>query len=383
MLSSETLSLKYRPASFDDVVGQKATKLILAKMVQLKKVPTGLLFAGCFGTGKTSIARLLSAALNCSGSSEKMPPCGNCVHCKMIFNGMSTDVTEVDAASHGSVAHIRELTESLKYASSGNYRILVIDEAHSMSREAYYALLKTLEEPPQNTVFILCTTEPHRILDTIKSRLMLFQFKKISHNDILQRLSYINEQESLNVQNDLLALLAERAKGGLRDAIMEFDQISRIGITSLSQFRKFTGEVDYSFSLIEAMYSGDICKVFEIVDEQLYTHGDSSLIISTIVTTLRQTLVAGSVPQGGPESAPGGSSTAAAQLAGRMPSEALYRALRLCWELEVKLTIKDHRCALDLLCVMLTETLSGKKNLAREVKKLEEKKLTLEQMRMI
>lgn len=354
-MDEESFALKYRPKSFADLVGQKATRAILAAMVKRNKVPSGLLFSGPSGSGKTTSARILAAALNCTSAETK--PCAECPSCKDTFAGTSVDVLEVDAASHGSVVHVRELAENLRYSTGGSYRCLLLDECHAMSREAYYALLKILEEPPVRTVFILITTEPHRILDTVYGRLMPFQFRGISAPDITARLQHINEIEKCQMDDELLGHIAQRAPG-LRDAVMTMDQFARLNIRTLEQFSLLTGWCDYGPLLFGAMVAGDISAVFTLVDQQLEVVGDPLAITSTVVTLLKGALLSGS----------------------QLPAQTLYRAIRACWELETRLQIRDPRSALDMLLIILTETLSGQSNLAQQVKKPEPKKLTLSEM---
>lgn len=367
------LANRYRPQSFDSIVGQSVNKIVLSQMIKRKNVPSGLLFTGAFGSGKTSMARILAAALNCN---EETKPCGICLSCKEIFLSVSNDVIEIDAASYGSVAHIRELIENLQYQVSGNFRILLLDECHSISKEGFSALLKTLEEPPERTVFILLTTETHKIPDTILSRLMHFEFKKIGSADIAERLTFISIQDSLNVEEPLIQHLAQRAKGSLRDAIMSMDQVTRIGVTNYEQYKKLTGDYDIAPDLLSHMIDGNINKVFSIIDAQLQVHGDSHAISAQIMAGLRDVLV---LAAGGACGALGDALTARVRLSARAGPETLFKATRLCWQLETQVKMQSYRQALDLLCILLTETLSGKKNLAVTVKP-ESRPITLEEM---
>lgn len=284
----DTLALKYRPASFDDLVGQPAVQIILRQMIKVGQVPTALLFDGCRGTGKTTTARILAAALNCT---EPNKPCGNCVSCKAVFDGSSMDVIEIDAASNGLVDDIRQLRQQVMYRHAGDWRIVILDEAHSMSPAAFNALLKTLEEPPPRTLFILLTTEPGKILPTVASRCMPFTFRRLTIDDIARRLAHIAQAEGHAVQYDLLQLLAERADGAMRDAVMLLDQIARIGMTTADQYRRLIGHVDHAPALLDRLLAADIPGAFTALDEALTRVAESATIVADLVSCLRDVLV--------------------------------------------------------------------------------------------
>src|SRR6187397_78319 len=269
------MALKYRPRTFDDLVGQVSVQVILREMVKRDAVPSALLFDGVRGSGKTTSARILAASLNCEADSR---PCGVCPSCKSIFDGSSLDVQEIDAASNGLVSDIRALVEQVLYSTGGRYRVVLLDECHSMSREAMNALLKTLEEPPPSTVFVLLTTEPSKILDTIVSRCMKFTFRRISVADIVGRLEWICAQEDLAVEPALIRAIAERADGGMRDAVMTLDQVVRVQVSTADRFDELFGESDFAPALVTAMAAGDKPRAFELLDAQLITTGDANAV---------------------------------------------------------------------------------------------------------
>lgn len=222
---------KYRPATFSDVVGQEAIVKTLTNSIELGRVSHAYLFTGSRGTGKTSTARIFAKSLNC----EKGPspePCGVCSSCRDINSGSAIDVIEIDAASNRKVEDARNLLEKVHFAPvAGKYKIYIIDEVHMLTTEAFNTLLKTLEEPPKNLVFILATTEAHKVLTTIISRCQRFDFRRIKNDLISKRLEYICKQEKLNIDKKALSIIAKRSAGGLRDALSLLDQVSILAST--------------------------------------------------------------------------------------------------------------------------------------------------------
>lgn len=345
----EQLALQYRPTSFDDLVGQKAVNVILRTMVAADKVPTALLFAGCHGTGKTTTARILAAALNCD---TPPGPCGVCVSCKSVNDGTSLDLVEIDAASNGLVDDIRALRQQVLYGVGGRYRVVVLDEAHSMSQAAFNALLKTLEEPPPATVFILATTEPARLLDTVVSRCMPFTFKRIGVADITARLAHICEREQLIVEPALLAHIAERSRGSMRDAIMLLDQLTRADITTLSAYTDLTGDTDPAPALLRAITRGDIPGSYRTLTEIMTRTGDPHAITNALIETLRDLLV---LRSGGDITAQGDALATRRQLADSVQTSALFAALATLWDLKTKIRADDNpRAFLDLAIIMIS-----------------------------
>ncbi len=216
---------KYRPLTFDDVVGQQHITQTLGKAIERDRVAHAYIFTGTRGVGKTTTARILARALNC----DKGPtptPCGECESCKQIISGSSFDVLEIDGASNNSVDDIRELRDNINYSSmGGKHRVFVIDEVHMLSKAAFNALLKTLEEPPPRVIFIFATTEPHRIPATIHSRCQRYDFRRISAEQIRGRLEMICSSEGVSFDSEGLALVARKADGSMRDALSLLDQV--------------------------------------------------------------------------------------------------------------------------------------------------------------
>lgn len=353
----ESLTLKYRPRTFQDVTGQRSVRAVLHQMVKKDQVPTAMVFSGVRGSGKTSTARILAAALNCDAWPEG--PCTTCVQCKATYDGTSTAVTEIDAASNGLVDDIRRIRDLVMYATDGRKRLVLLDEAHSMQKAAFNALLKTLEEPPPDTHFILLTTEPRRILETVLSRCMVFEFRMIPVADIHDRLRFICQQESTAVDDDLLLYLAERADGGLRDAVMSLDQVSRVGITTLEEFAEMVGESDFGPGIVAAMVDGDRARVFSLVGEQLQRVGDPTGITAQITKTLKAILM---LKAGAVIPVQGKALEARQALSGRLETERVVAAMQVLWDLKTKVRVSDDAgMVLDLAAVMMTEALCTKR----------------------
>lgn len=217
---------KYRPQKLEEVVGQEHIKKALKNAIELNKISHAYLFTGPRGTGKTSTARIFAKSLNCK-EGPTINPCGVCENCIDITNSTPMDVIEIDAASNRKVEDAQNILEKVMYAPvSSRYKIYIIDEVHMLSTTAFNALLKTLEEPPKNVIFILATTEVHKVLDTIKSRCQRFDFKRITTDDIVKHLRYIADNEKINITDDALFTIAKNSAGGMRDSIALLDQLS-------------------------------------------------------------------------------------------------------------------------------------------------------------
>jgi len=217
---------KYRPQKFSEVMGQEHVVRTLINSISFGAVGHAYLFFGLRGTGKTSIARLFSKAVNCKTAVETGEPCNKCRSCQDITEGRALDVLEIDAASNTGVDNMRDLIEGVKFNPSElKYKVFIIDEVHMLSKGAFNALLKTLEEPPSHVIFILATTEIEKVPDTIKSRVQRFDLKKISVSDIISKLKYIAKKEKLNVHEDALRMIAQLSEGGMRDAESIFTRV--------------------------------------------------------------------------------------------------------------------------------------------------------------
>ena len=222
---------KYRPQTLDKLVGQEHIKKTLTSAIELGKIAHAFLFTGPRGTGKSSTARILAKSLNCKNG-PTIHPCGECESCRDITNSVPIDVIEIDAASNRKVEDTQSILEKIQYVPvNGRYKIYIIDEVHMLTNHAFNALLKTLEEPPENVIFILATTEVHKVLDTIKSRCQRFDFRRITTEDIVKQLRYISDEEKINISDDALFTIAKNSAGGMRDSISLLDQLSLLGVS--------------------------------------------------------------------------------------------------------------------------------------------------------
>jgi len=224
-MSYLVLARKWRPQTFAEVIGQGHVTQTLQNAIKYNRIPHALLFCGPRGVGKTTVARILAKSLNC----EKGPtpePCNQCISCREVTQGVSLDVYEMDGASNRGIDEIREIRENVRYVPSrGRYKVYIIDEVHMLTKEAFNALLKTLEEPPSHVIFVFATTEPHKIPATIVSRCQRFAFRRISSQLLYQRLKFIAEQEGIEITDDAIWLIVRAAAGGLRDALSLLDQV--------------------------------------------------------------------------------------------------------------------------------------------------------------
>ena len=224
-MAYQALYRKWRPQKFEDMVGQTAVTKTLKNAIIHHKTSHAYLFTGPRGTGKTSAAKIFAKAINCLNPHDG-EPCNDCLLCKGITEGTIGDVIEIDAASNNGVEEIRDIRDKARYApTQATYKVYIIDEVHMLSTGAFNALLKTLEEPPKNVIFILATTEPHKIPATIISRTQRFDFRRITNDEIIQRLRYILEQEEISYEEEALSVIARCANGGMRDALSLLDQV--------------------------------------------------------------------------------------------------------------------------------------------------------------
>lgn len=343
---SESLALKHRPRTFDDVAGQRQVTAVLRAMVAAGTVPAGLLFHGLYGSGKTTTARILAAALNCD---TPPGPCGHCVSCKAVADGTSTDLHEIDAASHGLVDDIRQLRQQVLYGVGGRHRVVVLDEAQSVSAAGFNAMLKMIEEPPPGTVFVVVTTELHKIPKTVRSRLMKFPFTRIAPADIAARLTHIAAAEQLSVEPDLITALAEHT-GSPRDAVMTLDQLTRAGITTLAGWRRLTGHTDHGPAILTPLAAGDVPGGYQGADAALYAGADPTAVVNDLQDTLRDLLI---LHAGGTLSTLGAALAARQRLAARLDTATVFTALKVLWDYKTKLRGDDPRADLSLAVAML------------------------------
>ncbi len=286
----------YRPQKFSEVVGQEHVIKTLQNAIKLNKVAHAYLFCGPRGTGKTTLAKIMAKAMNCEAG-PTTEPCCECEICKGITKGIVSDVIEIDAASNNSADDIRSLRETVKFLpSQGRYKIYIIDEVHMLSPAAFNALLKTLEEPPSHVIFILATTEPYKLPNTILSRCQRFDFSSISLDDILKRLKIVAEEENIKISNEALHQIALSAEGGMRDALSLFDQAISYSVNdeiTLDDVLDISGNISYMsmIDLLNYAKKADGPSAIKLVDDIIKNGKEVPRIVNDLILFLRDMLL--------------------------------------------------------------------------------------------
>lgn len=287
---------KYRPATFETVVGQQHITGTLKNAIKNNQLAQAFLFCGPRGVGKTTCARILAKTINCLNPTADFEACGECETCQSFQNGHSFNIHELDAASNNSVDDIRSLIEQVRIPpQAGKYKIYIIDEVHMLSQSAFNAFLKTLEEPPSYAIFILATTEKHKILPTILSRCQIFDFNRIQVEDIANHLAKIAERENIAFEPDGLHIVAQKADGGLRDALSMFDQIASYANKNITYKAVIDNlnilDYDYFFKLTQHLTKGDVSNTLLLFDEILNNGFDGNNFINGLASHFRNLLV--------------------------------------------------------------------------------------------
>ena len=367
----ESLYRKYRPLTFDSVVGQQHIVSTLEHAITEGRLSHAYLFCGPRGTGKTTMARILAKALLCrnaeaaraEGASGCMPD-GTCEECELIAEGNHPDVYELDAASRTGVDNVREeIINSVNFAPvRGKYKIYIIDEVHMLTTAAFNALLKTLEEPPAHVIFVLCTTDPQKILETILSRCQRFDFHRIGNEDIEHRLSYVCEQEGFDYDDEALAIVARHAKGGMRDALSTLEQLSVFGNGAVhaDDARSLLGEVSDQIlgEFARAIAERDIAELYGLIRAQVEEGNDLLELTRDLVAHVRDVYVAcvagarAELFEGGSEQAEALAAEAAAF--GEHPADRLARVLTVLDDAALEMRgASDVRLVLEIACTRL------------------------------
>ena len=296
----QALYRKYRPLTFDEVVGQEVIIRTLKNAVLNKKISHAYLFTGPRGTGKTTIAKILAKTINCLNLND-MTPCNNCVSCTQINQKQSTDIVEIDAASNNGVDEIREIRNKVNLVPSiSKYKVYIIDEVHMLTTGAFNALLKTLEEPPSHIIFILATTEPHKIPATILSRCQRFDFKRISSNKLVERLEFISKQEKIDIDKQALFEISRISEGGMRDAISMLDQVLSYseGMVTLEDVHEVNGTLSQKDlgEFIENIFDKNILEVLKLIDKYNDLGKNIIKLSEEIIQLLKNILLYKTVP---------------------------------------------------------------------------------------
>lgn len=294
-MSYQALYRVWRPRKFEDVVGQTHITRTLQNAIAEEKFSHAYLFSGPRGTGKTSAAKIFAQAINCEHAPVK-EPCNECGACRGILDGSISDVIEIDAASNTSVDDIREIRDNVKYASSVvPYKVYIIDEVHMISVNAFNALLKTLEEPPKHVVFILATTEPHKIPLTIISRCQRFDFKPISNQAMVGRMKTITEAENIHISDEAMEAIALAAEGGMRDALSILDQAVSYSddTVELEDVLAVTGSVSQQIltEIADAMFEQDVTQALKLLDEIIQAGKDPGRFVYDLIYFMRDLLL--------------------------------------------------------------------------------------------
>ena len=304
------LHLKYRPRTLDELAGQEYVQKTLINALLSGKIAQAYLFIGPRGTGKTSTARMFAKSLNCISSRKfTAHPCGECQSCRSIDKSSSLDVAEIDAASNNGVDDARSLIERSSFAPAiGRYRVFILDECHQLTAQSQNTLLKCIEEPPAHVVFILCTTEPHKVLPTITSRCQVFNFRALSISAIVEQLRFVAQKESIAIAygaakpiaDEALVAIARTADGGLRDALQLLDQLSLLGVEiTKSHVIELSGSVAESdlVAILEAIKIGNIFGLLQLSRSLLDNGKTPKLILSNLLTIYRDLLVVMASPK--------------------------------------------------------------------------------------
>ena len=296
-MPEQALYLKWRPLSFDDVVGQQHITRTLRNALIRGRIRHAYLFSGPRGTGKTTTARLLAKAVNCKHEDAAARPCNACANCAAINGARFLDLIEIDAASHTGVDDVRELRDKIAFApGEGAYKVYIIDEVHRFSGNAFDALLKTLEEPPDHAIFVLATTEIDKVPATIKSRCLQFEFRRVSLNELTERLSFIAESESLSIEPAALDLIARQGAGSVRDSISLLDQIvtdpDETVSLELAQNLLGTANSLHVRDLVDALADEDVGRGIHLINSAVDGGSDPRQFGQQIVTYLRNVMLA-------------------------------------------------------------------------------------------
>lgn len=365
-MAYQALYRVWRSQRFDDVVGQKAITQTLKNAIVQKKTSHAYLFTGPRGTGKTSAAKIFAKAINCKHSQDG-EPCNVCETCVAITEGRLNDVIEIDAASNNGVEEIRDIRDKAKYApTQAEYKVYIIDEVHMLSTGAFNALLKTLEEPPQNVIFILATTEPHKIPLTIISRTQRFDFKRISTQDIVDHMAHIMQEMALDYEEQALYVIGRAAEGGMRDALSILDQTISFSDekVTLEDAMQVTGSLTYEMMdhYIQCCVAGDVERALEGLESILGEGKEAHRFLEDLLLYCRDLLMYQQAPKLLAEKA-GTLTEAFKELATQTPAEKIYQLIQILSDTQNEIRFTNNaNIYLEVATVKLAKTVQPNKH---------------------
>ena len=355
---------KYRPSTFDSVVGQQALTATLKNAIATHRLAHSYLFCGSRGVGKTSCARIFAKTINCANPTPDGEACNECDSCRAFNEGTSLNIIELDAASNNGVDDIRQLVEQVQVPpSQGSYRVFIVDEVHMLSAQAFNAFLKTLEEPPSYVIFILATTEKHKIIPTILSRCQIYDFKRITVRDMIDHLSYVASKEGITADTAALNIIARKADGAMRDALSIFDQVaasSRGNITYQSAIDNLN-VLDYNYynRLLDCFLAGKVLDTWMIYKEIRDRGFDSHFFINGLGDYMRDLMVARDPSTIVLLEADDEARKAMAATAAKCSPDFIYRAMNLCNEADLNYrTASNKQFLIELTLAKICQLLS-------------------------
>lgn len=352
---------KYRPSTFKSVVGQDALVATLKNAIVSNRLSHAYLFCGPRGVGKTTCARIFAKTINCEHRTEDGEACNECVSCKSFIDGRSMNIHELDAASNNGVDDIRQLIDEVRVPPQmGKYSVYIIDEVHMLSQGAFNAFLKTLEEPPSYAVFILATTEKHKILPTILSRCQIYDFTRISLLDIVKQLRYVAEQEQVKIDDEALNVIARKADGGMRDALSTFDQVVSFCGKDVSYKDVIANlgvlDYDYYFKIVDNMLEGNVASCMLLLDEILAKGFDGGHFVQGLCRHLRDLMVCTDARTLSLLEVGSGIGESYKEQAGKCSAELLYAALDLSNQCDLAYRGSNNkRLLLEILLIRLCQ----------------------------